>query len=72
MWVVFKLLRRGSQTILPQSTFPNRQCAVPETAVVTTSERCTLADATAGAIPAVNNSVVAETPYAIPNAPSTN
>jgi hypothetical protein len=33
---------------------------------------CTAADASAGATPAANNTVVEETPYAIPNDPSTN
>jgi hypothetical protein len=33
---------------------------------------CTAADANAGATPAANNTVVEDTPYAIPNDPSTN
>ena len=34
-----------------QSTLPNRQCAAPETRVVPTSDRCTAAEAAAGAMP---------------------
>src|SRR3712207_1740144 len=48
--------------ILPQSTLPNRQCEIPDTAQVPTSEMCTLADASAGEIPTANNSVVDVTP----------
>jgi hypothetical protein len=32
---------------------------------------CTLADASAGAMPTATNTVVEDTPYAIPNDPST-
>jgi hypothetical protein len=40
--------------------------------VVTTSDKCTDADATAGAIPNVNNKEVELTPYPIPSEPSIN
>src|SRR5215210_2323332 len=62
----------ASQTILDQSTLPKLECEIPETAVVPISAMCTAADASAGATPAANNTVVEETPYAIPNDPSTN
>ena len=45
-----------------QSTFPNRWWATPETAVVPTSARCTVAEAAAGAEPAASSSVVELTP----------
>src|SRR5215207_8953450 len=45
-------------TILDQSTLPKRQCEIPDTAQVPISAMCTLADASAGEIPAANNSVV--------------
>jgi len=50
------------QRTVCQLTLPNLQCDIPETNVVPTSDRCTLADAAAGAIPAVNNNVVDVTP----------
>src|SRR3954447_6684649 len=62
----------ASHTILDQSTLPKLECEIPETAVVPISAMCTAADASAGATPAANNTVVEETPYAIPNDPSTN
>src|SRR5215211_833477 len=49
-------------TILDQSTLPKRQCEIPDTAQVPISAMCTLADASAGEIPAANNSVVEVTP----------
>src|SRR5919202_6212774 len=61
----------ASHTILDQSTLPKLECEIPETAVVPISAMCTLADASAGAIPAATNTVVEDTPYAIPNDPST-
>src|SRR5918997_5282985 len=60
------------QTILDQSTLPKLACEMPDTAVVPTSAMCTAADASAGATPTNNSSVVEETPYAIPSDPSTN
>ncbi len=54
-----------------QSTLPNRQCATPEASDVPTSDRCTDAEATTGASPAVSSSVVDVTPYAMPRLPST-
>src|SRR5215218_7754611 len=48
-----------SHAILPQSTLPNLQWERPEAAVVATSEICTLAEASAGAIP-TNRSKVAD------------
>src|SRR5918993_5853300 len=63
----------ASQEILDQSTLPKRQCESPEAAQVPTSEMCTTVDASAGVSPATASSnVVDVTPYAIPNAPSTN
>ena len=59
---------RGS--VVFQSTLPRRQCEKPDAAVVPSSDRCTLADATAGAMPAPRRSEVVVTPYAIPRAPS--
>jgi hypothetical protein len=56
---------------LDQSTFPKLECEIPETAVVPISAMCTAAEASAGATPAANNTVVEDTPYAIPNDPST-
>jgi hypothetical protein len=41
-----------------QSTLPNRQWETPDTAVVPSSARCTVADATAGAVPTATSSVV--------------
>jgi hypothetical protein len=38
-----------------QSTLPKRQCAAPETSVVPTSDRCTAAEAAAGAMPAARS-----------------
>src|SRR5215210_2124715 len=61
----------ASQTIFDQSTLPKLECEIPETAVVPISAMCTAADASAGATPAANNTVVDDTPYAIPNDPST-
>src|SRR5918992_4541562 len=60
------------QPTLPQTTLPNLQCETPDASVVPTSERCTAAEATAGAIPTVSSNVVDVTPYAIPKDPSTN
>src|ERR687893_720651 len=60
------------QPTLPQSTLPNLQCETPDASVVPTSDKCTAAEAAAGAIPTVNNNVVEVTPYAIPKDPSTN
>lgn len=54
-----------------QSTLPNFQCDAPDTIVVPTSERCTAAEAAAGAIPAVSSSDDDVTPYAMPSEPST-
>jgi hypothetical protein len=51
---------------------PNFQCEIPDASVVPTSDKCTAAEAAAGAIPTVNNNVVDVTPYAIPKDPSTN
>ncbi len=45
-----------------QLTLPNRQCAAPEASVVPISARCTEAEATAGAYPAVSSRVVEVTP----------
>src|SRR5918997_5816301 len=61
----------ASQTILDQSTLPKLECEIPETAVVPISAMCTAAEASAGATPAANNTVVEDTPYAIPRDPST-
>src|SRR5919107_5571160 len=57
--------------IFSQSTLPNFQSETPEASVVPTSDKCTAAEAAAGATPAVNNNVVDVTPYAIPKDPST-
>ncbi len=54
-----------------QSTLPNFQCAAPETSVVPISEKCTAADAAAGATPTASSIVEEVTPYAIPSEPST-
>src|SRR5829696_6735080 len=62
----------ASQTILDQSTLPKLEWDIPETAVVPISAMCTAADANAGATPAASNTVVEDTPYAIPREPSTN
>jgi hypothetical protein len=56
---------------LDQSTLPKLECEIPDTAVVPISAMCTLADASAGAMPAATKTVVEETPYAIPKDPST-
>ena len=45
-----------------QSTLPNFQCAAPEARVVPTSDRCTMAEAEAGAIPASSSREVEVTP----------
>ena len=45
-----------------QLTFPKRQWASPDANVVPTSARCTLAEAMAGANPAVSSRVVEVTP----------
>jgi hypothetical protein len=52
------------------STLPKRVCDAADTATVPTSARCTVADATAGAEPIASSSVVDDTPYAMPSAPS--
>ena len=52
------------------STLPKRVCDAADTATVPTSARCTVAEATAGAEPIASRSVVDETPYAMPSAPS--
>src|SRR5215213_9475145 len=62
----------ASQTILDQSTLPKLEWEIPETAVVPISAMCTAAEANAGATPAASNTVVEDTPYAIPKDPSTN
>src|SRR6266508_4515113 len=54
-----------------QSTLPKRQCETPDTKVVPSSARCTVAEAAAGAVPAATSRVVEVSPYAIPSAPST-
>ena len=53
-----KAMRQNSS----RSTLPNRQCASPETPVVTVSAACTLALATAGATPTLSSTVVAVMP----------
>src|SRR5215211_3961484 len=45
-----------------QSTLPNLQWEMPEAAVVATSERCTLAEARAGATPTAKSNVAEEAP----------
>jgi hypothetical protein len=45
-----------------QSTLPSRWWANPETSVVPILEKCTAAEAAAGAIPAASNSVEEATP----------
>jgi hypothetical protein len=50
----------ASQTILDQSTFPNRQCETPDMRHVPTSEMCTTVDASAGVRPATASSSVVE------------
>ena len=52
----------ASGQTLAQSTFPNRQCEAPDAAVVPTSAMCTLADASAGAMPTANNRLWDVTP----------
>jgi hypothetical protein len=52
----------ASQAIFDQSTLPNLQCETPDASVVPTSERCTAAEAAAGAIPTVSSNVVDVTP----------
>ena len=47
---------------MPQSTLPNPQCEIPGMSVVPVSAMWTLAEATAGAMPTVNNNVVEVTP----------
>ena len=49
-----KVIRRTVR----QSTLPKRQCETPDTAVVPSSARCTVAEATAGAVPTATSSVV--------------
>src|SRR5215217_6396080 len=51
-----------NQPNLLQSTLPNLQCEAPEAAVVATSERCTLAEASAGATPTANSNVAEDAP----------
>src|SRR5215211_2763592 len=51
-----------------QSTLPNRQWEMPEAAVVPTSAMCTLAEASAGAMPTANNRLCDVVPYAMPTA----
>src|SRR3712207_5906129 len=63
--------RNAIQPSSPRSTLPNLQCETPDASVVPTSERCTAAEAAAGAIPTVSSNVVEVTPYAIPKDPST-
>jgi hypothetical protein len=41
-----------------QSTLPKRQWETPDTAVVPSSARCTVAEAAAGAVPTATSSVV--------------
>ena len=38
-----------------QSMLPKRQCAAPDASVVPTSERCTAAEAAAGAMPVASS-----------------
>jgi hypothetical protein len=45
-----------------QSTLPNLQWEMPEAAVVATSERCTLAEARAGATPTAKSKVADDAP----------
>src|SRR5829696_6965150 len=45
-----------------QSTLPNLQWEMPEAAVVATSERCTLAEASAGATPKAKSNVADDAP----------
>ena len=47
------------------------QCDVPDAAVVAISEKCTVAETIAGAIPYVNNMDDEEAPNPIPSDPST-
>ena len=53
-----------------QSTLPSLWCEKPETSEVPISEKCTAADAAAGATPAASSSVDEVTPYAMPSEPS--
>lgn len=52
-------------------TFSNFQCDVPDAAVVAISEKCTVAETIAGAMPYVNNMDDEEAPNPIPSDPST-
>ena len=45
-----------------QSTLPSFQCEKPDTSEVPTSDRCTAAEAAAGATPAASSRVVDVTP----------
>ena len=54
-----------------QSTLPSLWCEKPETSVVPISEKCTAAEAAAGAMPVASSSVEDVTPYAMPREPST-
>src|SRR5215204_2436579 len=51
-----------NQPNLLQSTLPNLQWERPEAAVVATSERCTLAEASAGATPTARSKVAEDAP----------
>jgi hypothetical protein len=51
-----------NQPNLLQSTLPNFQWERPEAAVVATSERCTLAEASAGATPTAKSNVAEDAP----------
>src|SRR5215210_3895475 len=59
----------ASTQTFDQSTFPNRQWEAPEAAVVPTSAMCTLADASAGAMPTANSKLCDVVPYAMPRDP---
>lgn len=54
-----------------QSTLPSLWWEMPETSDVPISEKCTAAEAAAGATPAARRRVDEVTPYAIPREPST-
>jgi hypothetical protein len=56
--------------IVGQSTLPNLMWERPEKAVVTTSAKCTIADAAAGLYARSSKMLVAETPNPIPIEPS--
>ncbi len=53
-----------------QSTLPNLWWEMPETSEVPISEKCTAAEAVAGAMPVASSRVVDVTPYAMPRDPS--